>query len=415
MEIKTVSCKREGFEIEELYKMWKDGKIIFNTEYQRSEVWLKPKKQKLIDSILRKYDINKIFFRITKDQIYECLDGQQRLRSIFNFMDGNFPTSNKYTPEIGEILFTDLPEKFKWAIRSYRIDAVAILWADDEVTSDIFLRLQEGVPLNSAERLNAMRGEARNLIAKELSQINFLKICGIKEHRFSHRHLCAQMLLLEVHKVSETQFIDCKYRNLQLMYEKYKNRQVPNRAVSDLKKALNYLEKSLGEKYSRFINKKGDIIAIYLLTSYLLKHYSMLNHEKEYKKFIIDFLKNVRNINTKNTKETQSNKYYYTYKMESRTSADSAASMKKRFEILIKKFLEFCPTIKKKDNQRIFDEYQQLVIYERADGICQNCNKKIILDDSEFDHIISHSKGGHTTIENGQLLCIKCNRRKSNK
>ena len=78
-----------NFSIEHLFKLYKEDptKIMFNTEYQRSYIWKTPKKQLLIDSIMREYDINKIFLRQLKDGAYECLDGQQRLRSIFDFMD----------------------------------------------------------------------------------------------------------------------------------------------------------------------------------------------------------------------------------------------------------------------------------------------------------------------------------------
>lgn len=35
--------------------------------------------------------------------------------------------------------------------------------------------------------------------------------------------------------------------------------------------------------------------------------------------------------------------------------------------------------------------------------------KKFLLDEMEEDHIKSWSKGGHSTIENCQMLCSLCN------
>ena len=54
-------------------------------------------------------------------------------------------------------------------------------------------------------------------------------------------------------------------------------------------------------------------------------------------------------------------------------------------------------------------------IIERDQGVCQICGKKCQRSEIEIDHIIPVSKGGKTTLSNLQVLCSKCNRKKSNK
>jgi HNH endonuclease domain protein len=54
-------------------------------------------------------------------------------------------------------------------------------------------------------------------------------------------------------------------------------------------------------------------------------------------------------------------------------------------------------------------------IIERDQGFCQICGKKCQRSEIEIDHIIPVSKGGKTTLSNLQVLCSKCNRKKSNK
>lgn len=94
------------FVIGQLEAMDDAHKIIFNTEFQRGEVWDITRKQKLIDSILRGYSINTIFLRQLNDGRYECLDGQQRLKTVLrDFLKNKFPISPKITSEFKDRLY----------------------------------------------------------------------------------------------------------------------------------------------------------------------------------------------------------------------------------------------------------------------------------------------------------------------
>jgi hypothetical protein len=52
--------------------------------------------------------------------------------------------------------------------------------------------------------------------------------------------------------------------------------------------------------------------------------------------------------------------------------------------------------------------------YERQKGICPKCKNHFDIEGMQADHITPWSKGGKTTLENCQMLCADCNRRKSN-
>ena len=54
-------------------------------------------------------------------------------------------------------------------------------------------------------------------------------------------------------------------------------------------------------------------------------------------------------------------------------------------------------------------------VYEKQGGICRVCGKHFELSEMEADHIKPWSKGGKTEEDNCQMLCMKCNRTKSNK
>lgn len=49
-------------------------------------------------------------------------------------------------------------------------------------------------------------------------------------------------------------------------------------------------------------------------------------------------------------------------------------------------------------------------VWKRDGGKCVNCGSEV---DIEYDHIIPVAKGGSSTIQNIQILCKKCNRKKS--
>lgn len=66
-------------------------------------------------------------------------------------------------------------------------------------------------------------------------------------------------------------------------------------------------------------------------------------------------------------------------------------------------------------NLRSFTPGQKQKVYELQKGICPICGKHFDIEQMEGDHITPWCEGGHTTIENCQMLCRECNRRKSAK
>ena len=65
-------------------------------------------------------------------------------------------------------------------------------------------------------------------------------------------------------------------------------------------------------------------------------------------------------------------------------------------------------------NIRKFTSKVARTAYERQKGICPKCDKHFELEEMQADHITPWSKGGKTTLDNCQMLCADCNRRKSN-
>lgn len=69
---------------------------------------------------------------------------------------------------------------------------------------------------------------------------------------------------------------------------------------------------------------------------------------------------------------------------------------------------------KKKIKRKQYTTEQRKIIYQRANGRCQLCGRKIKYEDMTLDHIVPLSLGGADEMENLQCTCFPCNKFKSN-
>lgn len=78
--------------IQSIYSWYADNKLYVNRRYQRKLVWTQDEKQKLVESILRKYPIPAILLAERESGGYEIIDGLQRLHTLVSFIETAFPT-----------------------------------------------------------------------------------------------------------------------------------------------------------------------------------------------------------------------------------------------------------------------------------------------------------------------------------
>lgn len=144
------------------FRTWHERKeLILSPKFQRRRVWSEKAKSYLIDTILRGLPIPPIFIREkidfnTSKTIREVIDGQQRLRTILEFLDDSFTVSKIHNEEFGRKYYSGLPEDVKGEFLRYNIVTNVVLTPEDKDVLGIFARLNTyTVPLNKTELLNA--------------------------------------------------------------------------------------------------------------------------------------------------------------------------------------------------------------------------------------------------------------------
>ena len=188
-----------------------------------------------------------------------------------------------------------------------------------------------------------------------------------------------------------------------------------NAKAKKVKRVLDYL-------FTMFPNKtpeleRYNLISLYTLISYLLEKFDISNRQQALFDWFIEFEQYRRDNDT--LPEDQSDPEIIAYHEKISHSTDAVDSIKWRYEFLSKKLFEKIPNIELKDDQRIFTHEQRMAIYRRDTGGCQlkiHCHgERCDWDNWHADHIIPWSRGGKTTVENGQVACPACNAAKSNK
>ena len=141
---------------------WHERKqLVLSPKFQRRSVWKDVAKSFLMDSIIREKPLPKIFIRQitdikTRTTIREVVDGQQRLRTIIDFINDGFKVKKVHNNDVGEKYFSQLDEETQSKILTYKFSVDTLIGVEDSEIMDIFARLNTyTTPLNQQELINA--------------------------------------------------------------------------------------------------------------------------------------------------------------------------------------------------------------------------------------------------------------------
>ncbi len=150
--------------------------------FQRRYVWSNTLASKLIESILLNVPIPPCYLSQNEEFELDVIDGQQRLFSIYRFIDNQFPLSGlEVLTEINQARFHEMPLKMQRQLRTHTLRCILITnESHPEIKFDVFERLNTNtVPLNAQELRNCIyRGSLNDLLANVVEYQPWLKILG---------------------------------------------------------------------------------------------------------------------------------------------------------------------------------------------------------------------------------------------
>ena len=216
-------------------------------EYQREpNLWSLAEKQRLIDSMIRRFDIASLYLYQHDDGSIDCVDGRQRIGAIMAFLGKNHNDNHanfrfRHWNEIYEDtpLFGSLEGKtfdeidhlrnksrdsnakdFVTSLMSYPLTVVMLSESRESQEFNLqFTRLNLGTIINSGEKLHAMVGEIRDACFNRLGTHRFLEGTNIPTRRFAREQVAAQ-IMAQVFSLNDTsEFARTRHFDLQRLFK----------------------------------------------------------------------------------------------------------------------------------------------------------------------------------------------------
>ncbi|WP_252177624.1 DUF262 domain-containing protein [Endozoicomonas sp. 4G] len=329
------------------------GKVNIRPPFQREFVYNEKQREAVIDTVTKDFPLNTIYWAVTNDG-FEVIDGQQRIVSICQYVDGVFAYKERY--------FHNLQSNEQ----------------DDILNYELTVYQCQGTPSEKLDWFRTINIAGEQLTDQELRNAVYAGSWTMDAKRFFSKNQCSAWQLAK------------DYMKGSPIRQDY------------LQTAVKWLS-------------KGDI------EGYMAKH----QHDKSAKDLwlyfqqVIAWVKATFPAYRKEMKGLAWGDFYNAHKddildpthLESETSRLMADD-----EVAIKKGVyQYLLTGNEKHlNLRAFTDSQKRTLFERQKGICTECKEPFDIDQMEADHITPWSEGGKTELDNGQVLCRECNRRKSN-
>ena len=153
--------------------------------FQRRYVWTNTLASRLIESILLSVPIPPCYLSQNEEFELDVIDGQQRLYSIYRFLDNQFALSDlEVLNDLNRFRFHEIPPRLQRQLKTHTLRCILITnESHPEIKFDVFERLNTNtVPLNAQELRNCVyRGSLNSLLQDVVTYPPWLKILNKKQ------------------------------------------------------------------------------------------------------------------------------------------------------------------------------------------------------------------------------------------
>lgn len=306
-------------------------------DWQRDEVWQDGKKQQLIDTILRGWKLPKFYFVKTNDEPeeFEVVDGQQRLTAIFEFFDNELPLSSQSAKEFGAEFYKDLPSDTSDGFDDFEIEYDEIIEATEQELKNFFQRLQQGLPLTSSEKLNAVHSALRNFCRYMVKHNFFATKIRFADKRYAYFDVACKVATIEIEGL-ET---GLRFDDIKSVFDSQANFSPKSAIGKRIIETLDFLDRAFSDK-SPELRNRSLVQSFSTLAGQIVRSGKSTGFEVKFsnfaKRFVSEYSKQV---------ELGLNATDQDYVQFQRTiNANVRGAAKIRHGILLRKLLRFDPS-----------------------------------------------------------------------
>ena len=331
------------------------GKLDIRPPFQREFIYKDKERNAVIDSILKRFPLNVMYWADRENDTYEIIDGQQRTISIAQYVEGDFSFNDLY--------FHNLTSDKQDLILNYELMVYVCTGTDSEKlewfkTINIAGKVLTNQELRNAVYAGAWLSDAKKYFSRTRCPAYQIGNAYVNGSSIRQEYLETAIKWISGDSIEDYMGTHQHDENALPLWEYFQSViDWVESTFTETRPAMKGVD--WGSLYNEFKDEDLDADEI----------------EQETARLVND-----------DDVTKQSGIYPYILTGEEK-------------HLNIRAFL---PGMKQR-------------VYEKQSGVCVSCDDEFTIKEMEADHITPWSEGGKTSEDNCQMLCKKCNREKSSR